>query len=82
MAYADMGDWANALGAFEQALAERLARADESGAFIARWMVAWTLRNLGRADEARAAQLALKAALAAVGQSDPYVDEELVLLGD
>jgi hypothetical protein len=43
-------------------------------------MVAWTLRNLGRADEALAIQRALKAELTAAGASDPYVDEELATL--
>jgi hypothetical protein len=43
-------------------------------------MVAWSLRNLGRHDEALAMQRALKADLAAAGASDPYVEEELALL--
>jgi hypothetical protein len=44
-------------------------------------MVAWTLRNLGRIDEARVMQLRLKSELEAAGAEDPYVDEELELLG-
>ena len=80
MAYAEGGDWDKALDAFEEALAERREREDQSATFIARWMVAWALRNLGRVEEARAAQVALKADLAAAGKSDPYVDEELALL--
>ena len=47
---------------------------------IARWMVAWALRNLGRTGEALAAQRALKADLAAAGRDDPFVDEELAIL--
>lgn len=43
-------------------------------------MVAWALRLQGRTDEALAAQLALKADLDALGQTDPYVDEEIALL--
>ena len=43
-------------------------------------MVAWSLRNLGRTEEALAAQRALKAELTAAGASDPYVDEELANL--
>ena len=82
MAHADAGEWNPALVAFEEALAERLKSADATAAFVARWMVAWALRNLGRADEAREAQRRLKADLAAAGQSDPYVEEELALLGD
>ena len=45
-------------------------------------MVAWTLRHLGRRDEALALQRRLKAELDAVGEVDPYVDEELALLED
>ena len=43
-------------------------------------MVAWTLRNLGRTAEALAMQRALKTELTAIGEEDPYVDEELALL--
>ena len=48
---------------------------------MARWMVAWSLRNLGEVDRAREIQLALRAELDSVGEVDPYVDEELALLG-
>ena len=41
---------------------------------------AWALRNLGRRDEALALQLALKAELEAIGEDDPYVDEEVTHL--
>lgn len=44
---------------------------------VARWMVAHTLRLLGRLDEALAAQQALQADWAAAGGSDPYVFDEL-----
>jgi hypothetical protein len=43
-------------------------------------MVAWTLRLLGRPDEALAMQRALKAELEAAGEQDEYVDQELALL--
>ncbi len=43
-------------------------------------MVAWSLRHLGELDRAREMQLALKAELDAIGETDPYVDEELALL--
>ena len=49
---------------------------------VARWMIGWSLRNLGRRDEARAVQLALKAELDEIGDTDQYVDEELALLAD
>ena len=43
-------------------------------------MVGWTLRLLGRTEEALGLQRALKAELEADGVEDPYVDEELALL--
>ena len=45
-------------------------------------MIGWSLRNLGRRDEARAVQQALKAELDDLGDADHYVDEELALLAD
>ena len=84
MTHADAGDWPAALVAFEEALAAR-ERQSHSGANdgrirVARWMVGWALRNLGRTDEARVVQTELKAELEAAGEVDPYVDEELALL--
>lgn len=80
MAYADLGRWPLALESFEEALAERRRGDDEQAVEVARWMVAWALRNLGRTAEALAAQLALRADLEASGREDPYVDEEIALL--
>ncbi|MFC7494715.1 MULTISPECIES: tetratricopeptide repeat protein [unclassified Nocardioides] len=82
MVHADAGDFGAALAPFEQALAarERIGGAGEIR--VARWMVAWALRNLGRTTEALAMQRSLKAELDAAGQVDPYVDEELRLLED
>ena len=40
-----------ALDAFEEALAERRTGTDEQAIEVARWMVAWALRNLGRTGE-------------------------------
>lgn len=48
----------------------------------AEWMVAWTLRLLGRTEAARERQRALKAALARARIEDPYVDEELALVDE
>jgi tetratricopeptide (TPR) repeat protein len=80
MAHADAEDWPAALASFEEALAAR-ERIGEAGPIrVARWMVGWALRNLGRTDAALAVQRALKAELEAEGQQDPYVDEELALL--
>ena len=69
-----------AMVTFEEALAERRTGTDEQAIEVARWMVAWALRNLGRTGEALAAQRSLKVDLAAAGREDPYVDEELALL--
>jgi tetratricopeptide (TPR) repeat protein len=80
MVHADAGDWAAALAAFEEALAARERIGDAGRTRVARWMVGWALRNLGRTDEARTVQSALKAELDAAGEEDPYVDEELALL--
>lgn len=82
MTHADAGDHAAALVAFEDALEARRRIGDVPRTRVARWMVAWSLRHLGRVEEARAMQLALKAELDAAGEHDPYVDEELGLLGD
>jgi tetratricopeptide (TPR) repeat protein len=82
MTHADAGDFPAALTAFEQALAARERIGDPTTIRIARWMIGWTYRNLGRRDEALEIQRALKAELEAVGGSDEYVDEELALLAD
>ena len=82
MTYADAGDFEAALGSFEEALAARERIGDPATIRVARWMIGWSLRNLGRRDEARAIQQALKAELDEVGDTDEYVDEELALLAD
>jgi tetratricopeptide (TPR) repeat protein len=82
MTYADSGDFAAALPVFEQALAARERIGDPATIRVARWMIAWSLRNLGRRDEALELQRALKAELDSVGENDQYVDEELALLAD
>jgi tetratricopeptide (TPR) repeat protein len=81
MEHADAGDHAAALAAFEEALEARERIGDPARTRVARWMVAWSLRHLGVTDLAREMQLALEAELDAIGQHDPYVDEELELLG-
>jgi tetratricopeptide (TPR) repeat protein len=82
MSYADAGDFESALPSFEEALAARERMGDPADIRVARWMIGWSLRNLGRPDEARAVQQALKAELDALGDTDQYVDEELALLGE
>jgi tetratricopeptide (TPR) repeat protein len=80
MAQHDAGDLAGALESFEAALALREERGQLREARVARWMVGWTLRLLGRHADALAVQQALRADLEAAGEQDPYVDEELELL--
>ena len=82
MTHADAGDFEAALTAFEQALAARERIGDPATIRVARWMIGWTYRNLGRRDEAREIQRALKAELESTGGTDRYVDEELALLAD
>ena len=64
----------------EEALAACRRDGDDERVRVARWMVGWTLRLLGREDEALAVQRSLRAELDALGEQDPYVDEELDLL--
>jgi tetratricopeptide (TPR) repeat protein len=80
MIHADAGEWPTALAMFEQALAARRLNGKVGDVRIARWMVAWALRNLGRTGEALAIQRGLKAELVSAEEEDPYVDEELQLL--
>jgi tetratricopeptide (TPR) repeat protein len=80
MVHADAEDFATALEVLQQALAARERNGDPEGIRVARWMIAWALRNLGRTAEALALQREIKAELDAVGRTDPHVDEELDLL--
>ena len=81
MCQVDAGDPEGALETFRAALAawERLEK-PVGDVRIARWMVGWALRLVGRTAEALAVQEALAAELAADGEEDPYVEEELALL--
>lgn len=80
MAHADAEDWGAALAAFEEALEARERIGDAGRTRVARWMVGWALRHLGHREAALEVQTALKAELDAIGEEDPYVDEELALL--
>jgi len=79
-ALVDAGELEQALGVFEEAVTVRQARRQHRETQIGRWMVGWTLRLMGRTDEALDMQRALKDELTAEGADDPYVDEELALL--
>jgi tetratricopeptide (TPR) repeat protein len=72
-----LGQHEQALAMFERALAERESAGDPASVAVARWCVGRGLRALGRYPEALAAQQALAADLAARGEQDGYVDEEL-----
>jgi tetratricopeptide (TPR) repeat protein len=82
MTYADARDFERALEAFEQALEACRRIGDPVRIRIARWMIGWSYRNLGRREEALEIQLSLKQELSSTGASDQYVDEELALLAD
>jgi tetratricopeptide (TPR) repeat protein len=72
-----LGRHGEALGYLEQALEAYKERGDKRTIRIARWMVAHTLRLLGRNDEALALQLGLKKEHDAEGGTDPHVDNEI-----
>jgi len=75
-----LGRYDEALGQFQQALALRERGSNRQATFVARWMVAWTLRSLGRSDEALGIQLQLEKQADATGTPDPHVFEELEAL--
>jgi tetratricopeptide (TPR) repeat protein len=70
-----------ALQAFERALEARERIGVPADIRVARWMIGWTLRLLGRRDEALEIQRGLKAELDALGERDPHVEDELRKLG-
>jgi tetratricopeptide (TPR) repeat protein len=75
-----LGRYEEALGEFRKALRLREAGTDPWATHVARWMVAWTLRAMGRVDEALEIQLRLARERDAAGAPDPKVFEELELL--
>lgn len=75
-----LGRFDEALLQFQQALAIRERASDAQATRVARWMVAWTLRSLGRIDEALQMQLSLEKEADAAGQPDRYVFDELEAL--
>lgn len=75
--YHDAGQYDDALAIFEQAVQWRAAQGQVHELRIARWCVGRTLRSLGRITEALAIQETLAEELAAAGETDGYVHEEL-----
>lgn len=75
--YFDAGQYEDALGMFEQALAWQQANGLEKEIRIARWCIARDLRALGRIEEALAMQQALYAEYEQSLAEDGYVSEEL-----
>lgn len=75
-----LGRYDEALNQFTQALALREKGTNAQATLIARWMVAWTLRAIGRTQEALDIQLRVEREREAVGTPSPYVFEELELL--
>lgn len=80
LALHELGRHGEALVQLEQALALREQGTNALSIHIARWMVARTLRLLGRGDEALALQLRLERERAAAGAPDLHVFAELELL--
>jgi tetratricopeptide (TPR) repeat protein len=75
-----LGRYEDALLEFKLALAAREREGDPQKIRIAHWMIAWTLRALGRLNEALEIQLRLERECDEAGQPEPYVFEELELL--
>jgi tetratricopeptide (TPR) repeat protein len=73
----ERGEFAQALGQFQRALAARERQGQPRETRIARWCVARALRSLGRAAEALAIQRQLLAEMEAAGEPDGFVEEEL-----
>lgn len=80
MVHATALRWEEALDCFQRAHAARADQGDDAAERVARWMVGWALRHLGRRREALALQEGLAADLTVAGAHDPYVEEELALL--
>lgn len=76
----ELGRYDEALDQFQKAVALREQAGDAERTRIAHWMVAWTLRAMGRTNEALAIQLRLEQELDQAGEKDPYVYDELAQL--
>lgn len=75
-----LGRFDEALVQFNQAVVLRERGTNAEATRSAHWMVAWTLRALGRLDEALQMQLRLERECDTAKMPDPYVYEELEIL--
>jgi tetratricopeptide (TPR) repeat protein len=75
-----LGRYEDALAEFKQALAANERGGNPQKIRIAHWMIAWTLRVLGRLNDAVEIQLRLEKEWDEAGEPSPYVFEELELL--
>lgn len=75
--YSGMGEHEKALDLFRECRRLREEQGSPGGERVARWSIAKTLRLMGRADEALAAQQAIAGELRAAGEVDGYTHEEL-----
>lgn len=75
-----LGRYEEALQQFRLALELRERGTDADATRAARWMIAWTLRAMGKAEEALQIQLRLEREADAAARPDPYVLEELEAL--
>lgn len=71
------GRYGEAIAEYEKSKAAREAAGNISGARIARWMIARTLREMGRLDDALSIQLQLESEFDEAGEPDVYVFQEL-----
>jgi tetratricopeptide (TPR) repeat protein len=72
-----LGNYDEALAQFRLSLAAHERQGRPANVRIAHWMIARTLRDMRRFDEAIAIQLRLEREWADAGEPDPYVFEEL-----
>lgn len=75
-----LGRFDEALSTLKQVLVIRERGTNAEAIRVAHWMIAWTLRAIGRMDEALAIQLRLEQECEAAKAPDPYVFEELETL--
>jgi len=77
MSLHDAGRPDEALASFRTALAARERIGNAGRTRVAQWMIAWTLRSLGRHDEALAILRRLEAEYSEAGKPDGHVFEEI-----